>query len=180
MQQSSHWLQWDAPYPPTKLPLPVRQLPTQLSASSLESTDPSPQMKSRSAIFPQCTKQSNRQMVQATKPVWYQHPPTLLMTAMQLITNASEAQSSAFCSEEWNCPKSPFVVWHLLASTRQCGHYLYVDLVRSMANVIHTATYTQNMPHTSRYYTLSFCNYFSTVQCHDRQNIEMNYPKCRK
>jgi len=71
-QQSPHWLQGDAPHPPPKLPLTMRQLPIPTNCLILgpsQHTTPNG-IQIQSVVFTQYTEQTDRQMGHATtKPV---------------------------------------------------------------------------------------------------------------
>ena len=91
--RSRHWLQWDAPYPhPPKLPLPVGQSTIPNTCLILGPSQPkNPNgIHIQLAVFPQSTGESDRQtdqqMVQATKPV-PKPAHALLMIATRLKTN---------------------------------------------------------------------------------------------
>ena len=80
-QKLLHWLQWDTPYPPPKLPLCVGQLPTPINCLILGLSQPTNPngTQIQSAVFPQSTGQTDRKTDRQTdrwsgRQNLYQHP----------------------------------------------------------------------------------------------------------
>ena len=89
---SPHWLQWRAPNLPQKVPLPVDRSPN--STTCLISGPVQPMMPNgiriRSAVFSQCTGQTDRRTyIRTERPT--DHPRESLLTIGRYASNKSDA-----------------------------------------------------------------------------------------